>query len=78
MNVIVRSRNDVVSLLVDDIGDVIDIAGAPLEPVPPTLPPTVREAVVGVVSLPEAILLVLDADCAADVPAAARNTGGSK
>jgi purine-binding chemotaxis protein CheW len=77
MNVIIRSRTDVVSLLVDDIGDVIDIAGARLEPAPPTLPVHIREAVVGVVSLPEAILLVLDADRAADVPPAPRNPGGT-
>ncbi|MGN6605568.1 MAG: chemotaxis protein CheW [Jatrophihabitans sp.] len=78
MNVIVRSRNEAVSLLVDDIGDVIDIGDAPFEPVPATLPLTVREAVVGVISLPEAILLVLDADCAADVPAGQRTPGGTK
>lgn len=68
MNVVVRSRNEVVSLLVDDIGDVIDTAGYAVEPVPPTLPSLVRDAVVGVVPLPDALLLVLDADRAADVP----------
>lgn len=77
MNVVIRSRGEVVSLLVDDIGDVIDTAGAAIEPVPPTLPTTVRDVVTGVIPLPEAILLVLDADIAADVPSAHRIPGGS-
>lgn len=77
MNVVLRSRNEVVSLLVDDIGDVIDTAGAATEPVPPTLPSAVRDVVTGVIPLPEAILLVLDADLAADVPPAHRNPGGN-
>lgn len=69
MNVVVRSRNEIVSLLVDDIGDVIDTCGAAIEAVPPTLPERVRDVAVGVIALPEAILLVLDAERAADVPA---------
>jgi purine-binding chemotaxis protein CheW len=81
MNVVVRSRDEVVSLLVDDIGDVIDTAGnadAKHEPVPPNVPAGVRDAVTHVISLPEAILLVLDADLAADVPPAHRTPGGSQ
>jgi purine-binding chemotaxis protein CheW len=73
MNVVVRSRGEVVSLLVDDIGDVIDTDGVALEAVPPTLPIAVREVVTGVVPLPDTILLVVDADKAADV-APVRNT----
>lgn len=76
MNVVVRSRGEVVSLLVDDIGDVIDTAGAELEPVPSTLQPSLRDAVTGVIPLPEAILLVLEADRAADV-ATNRTPGGN-
>lgn len=70
MNVIVRSRGEVVSLLVDDIGDVIDTTGE-LEPVPTNTPAEVRDVVLGVRPLPEAILLVLDADRAVDVHGAA-------
>lgn len=69
MNVVVRSRNEIVSLLVDDIGDVIDTADAPVEHVPATLPAAIRAAVAGVICLPETILLVLDADAAGDVAA---------
>ncbi|GAB2475026.1 chemotaxis protein CheW [Jatrophihabitans fulvus] len=67
MNVVVRSRGEIVSLLVDDIGDVIDTGGAGVEAVPSTVPPLVRATVRGVVPLPDAILLLLDADTAADV-----------
>lgn len=67
MNVIVRSRGEVVSLLVDDIGDVIDTAGLELEHVPSTMPVTVQEVVLGVRPMPDAILLVLDADRAVEI-----------
>jgi len=77
MNVIVRSRGEVVSLLVDDIGDVIDTGGLELEPAPANVPSIVQDVVVGVLPLPEAILLVLDADRAADVTAVPETTGGT-
>ena len=84
MNVIVRSRGEVVSLLVDDIGDVIDASARELEAPPSTLPSDLREAVHGVVSLDvpalpssavasgpaTTILLVLDADRAVDTSSA--------
>lgn len=77
MNVIIRSRGEVVSLLVDDIGDVIDTAGLELEPAPANIPSIVQDVVVGVLPLPDAILLVLDADRAADVTAVPETTGGT-
>ncbi|UMG94632.1 chemotaxis protein CheW [Nocardioides sp. TF02-7] len=76
MNVIVRSRGEIVSVLVDDIGDVIDVSGLRLQPVPPTVPAVVRDVVHGVRSLPDAILLVLDADRALDVTT--NPTGGNR
>lgn len=69
-NVIVRSRGEVVSLLVDDIGDVIDTAGAELQPVPANLPVSVQDVVRGVMPLAGSILLVVDADRAVDVSTA--------
>lgn len=77
MNVIVRSRGEVVSLLVDDIGDVIDTGGLELEPAPSNVPSLVQDVVTGVLPLPESILLVLDADRAADVAAVPETTGGT-
>lgn len=67
MNVVVRSRGEVTSLLVDDIDEVLDTGDRPLEPVPSTLPPSVREVLGGVIPLPDHLLLVLDAGRAADV-----------
>jgi purine-binding chemotaxis protein CheW len=75
MNVVIRSRDEVVSLLVDDIGDVLDTDGAQLQPPPATLPATVRDVTTGVITLPDSILLVLDADLAADIPTARTNGG---
>lgn len=69
MNVIVRSGSDVVSLVVDQIGDVIDTDGIRLQPVPSNLPATVRSVLTGVLTLPEAILLVVDPHLAVELPA---------
>jgi purine-binding chemotaxis protein CheW len=69
MNVIVRSRGEVVSLLVDDIGDVIDTAGLEVENVPSTMPARMAEVVRCVRPMADAVLLVLDADLAVDVTA---------
>lgn len=80
MNVIVRSRGEVVSLLVDDIGDVIDPrdqGSLELEPAPSNMPAEVQDVVVGVRPLPDAILLVLDADRAVDVSAVPDTSGGN-
>jgi purine-binding chemotaxis protein CheW len=82
MNVIVRSRGEVVSLLVDDIGDVItaldqDGAELALEPVPANVPSIVQDVVSRVLALPDAVLLVLDADRAADVSVVPETTGGN-
>ena len=66
MNVIVRAGGEVVSLLVDDIGDVMDAVPSTSRTVPANLPVGVASALHGVVSLPTSILLILDADHAAE------------
>lgn len=70
MNVIVRSRGEVVSLLVDDIGDVVDADGLTFEQMPSNMPAAVQAVVHAVRPLPDKLLLVLDADRAVEVPAA--------
>ncbi len=77
MNVIVRSRGEVVSLLVDDIGDVIDTAGVEPQPAPSNMPWEVQDVVREVRPLPDSILLVLDADRAVDVSTTPDNPGGN-
>jgi purine-binding chemotaxis protein CheW len=67
MNVIVHSLGEVVSLLVDDIGDVLDTQGVARQPVPANLPGPVQEIATGVLPLDAAILLLVDADRAVDV-----------
>jgi len=78
MNVIVRTRGEVVSLLVDDIGDVIDTAGLELEPTPSNIPAAVQKVVLGVLPLPEEILLILDADKAVDSHSPAESAGAER
>ena len=77
MNVVLRSRDEVVSLLVDDIGDVIDTEGQALVPTPSNVPPQVSACLKGVLPRADAILLVLDPDLAADVAAQPVTTGGT-
>jgi purine-binding chemotaxis protein CheW len=60
-NVVIRDGADeAVSLLVDQIGDVVDTDEADFEPVPPTLSGPARDLVLGAYKLPNALLLVLD------------------
>lgn len=80
MNVIVRTRGEVISLLVDDIGDVIDLTGptgAAAEPAPSNLPARLQEMVSEVRPLAASILLVLDVDSAVDVTASHPSGGHS-
>lgn len=67
MNVIAHSRGEVVSLLVDDIGEVVDCEVADLQPAPANLPAAVQDVVRGVLPMSGSILLVLDADRSVDV-----------
>jgi purine-binding chemotaxis protein CheW len=60
MNVVVQNSDGVVSLLVDGIGDVVEVEPAQVESVPETVSARVREVVAGVFKLREGLLLVLD------------------
>ena len=60
MNVVIRSEGDVLSLLVDVIGDVIETDMADFEPPPETLNGTARELIRGAFKLDGKLLLVLD------------------
>lgn len=62
MNVVVRSEDGAVSLLVDEIGDVLDVDEATFEPPPETLRGVARELVRGVYKLKDRLLLVLDTE----------------
>lgn len=62
MNVIIRSQDGPVSLLVDSIGDVIEVDGASLEPTPDTVTPQARRYFKGVHKLEGPLLAILDVD----------------
>lgn len=60
MNVVVRTDEGAVSLLVDEIGDVIEVEDDQREVLPETLPPAARGLILGVYKLPSQLMLVLD------------------
>jgi purine-binding chemotaxis protein CheW len=62
INVIVNTDDGAVSLLVDEIGDVLSVAAADFEAPPPTLQGTQRELTVGTYPLKDRLLLILDID----------------
>ncbi len=71
MNVIVRRGSDVLSLLVDDVGDVLEVREEDFEDPPVTLAGDVREALTGVYKLARGLLLVLDVEKVWDLEAGA-------
>ena len=60
MNVVLRGEDSPVSFLVDEIGEVIEVAADAWERPPETLQGRIRELIQGVYPLPEELLLVLD------------------
>jgi purine-binding chemotaxis protein CheW len=67
MNVVVRTGESVVSLLVDAIGDVLEVSEETYERPPETIPEEVRKLVRGIYKLEGKLLLILDADKAVNV-----------
>jgi len=66
-NVIVRTPDGAVSLLVDEIGDVVEVDPDLYERPPETLAGTARELVTGVYKLENRLLLILDVGSAVTV-----------
>lgn len=74
MNIIIRSEESTVSLLVDDFGDVIEVDPAEMEPPPDTLPEQLRRLLDSVYKLPDSLLLIVNTQeltCTGPAPAAA-------
>jgi purine-binding chemotaxis protein CheW len=67
MNVVVRSEDGAVSLLVDEIGDVVEVEESTFETPPETLRGTVRAMILGVHKLENGLLHVLDTERACQV-----------
>ena len=68
MNVVVRIDDGVVSLLVDEIGDVVEINDDIRESPPETLSGVGRELITDVYKLNDRLLLILDAERTANLP----------
>lgn len=60
VNVVVRSQEGPVSLLVDSIGDVVEVNETSFEAPPPTLERSMRTFIVGVHKLEQGLMHVLD------------------
>ena len=66
MNIVVSSPDGAVSLLVDEIGDVLEMDAANYERPPDNLDPAARELISGVYKMKDGLLLVLDTEKAID------------
>lgn len=62
MMVVVQVDGEPISLLVDEVGDVVDVEESQFETPPDTLDPALRELIVGAYKLPEGLLLALDVE----------------
>ncbi len=69
MNVVVRTGGEVVSLLVDQIGDVLEVKYEQFEQTPSRLDKASKELVKGVFKLDGKLLLVLDVERAVELKA---------
>jgi purine-binding chemotaxis protein CheW len=66
MNVVIRTEDGPLSLLVDEIGDVVEVDDESFEPIPETLTGVDRELIRGVYKLDQNLLLMLDTARAVD------------
>ena len=69
MNVVIRTDDGAVSLLVDEIGDVIEVSEDAFECSPDNVADSIRGLVSGVYKLDKKLLLVLDVDRTVDLDA---------
>ena len=77
MHVVIRRDDGTVSLVVDEIGDVIEVDDGAFEPGPATLPAPARDLFAGVYKLEDRLLLILDADRVLDFDACAASPLGA-
>ena len=73
MNTVVRTAGGAVSLLVDEIGDVVEVEAAAFEQAPDNVDSAARELLKGVYKLKDRLLLVLDTEKAVNVTADSRS-----
>jgi purine-binding chemotaxis protein CheW len=73
MNVVIRTDEGAVSLLVDEIGDVLTLDQHERDLAPETIPPVLRDLLVGIHRLSDRLLIVLDPEKVINVNAAVAN-----
>ena len=79
MNVVIRSADGAVSLLVDEIGDVVEVTEESFERPPETLQGKVRDVILGVHKLDKQLMHVLNTEKACETCERARvRAGGSQ
>lgn len=71
MNIVVRDGDDVLSLLVDEIGDVVEVEEGTFEPAPKTLQGVARQLITGAYKLEGQLLLVLNMERTVQLPVVA-------
>jgi purine-binding chemotaxis protein CheW len=76
MNVVVRSEDGAVSLLVDEIGDVVEVDDGTFESAPETLRGSVRDMILGVHKLKGQLLHVMDIEKACQMVETAEAVAG--
>ncbi len=69
VNVVVRVDDEPVSLLVDEIAGVLEVSQVPFEQTPATVDEKVRDLLLGAYTLPDRLLLALNAERVLDVVA---------
>jgi len=74
MNVVVRTDDGAVSLLVDEIGDVLEVEDSTYERPPETLTGVARQLVRGVYKLKDSLLLIIDTEQTVDLHAKAASS----
>ena len=72
VNVVIRVDDEPVSLLVDEIGGVLEVSQVPFEQTPATVDERVRDLLLGAYTLPDRLLLSLNAKRVLDVGADSR------
>jgi purine-binding chemotaxis protein CheW len=77
VNVVVRSEDGAVSLLVDEIGDVVEVEETSFEPPPETLHGMVRTMILGVHKLNGPLMHVLDIEKACQMTELAETAASS-
>lgn len=70
MNVIVNTRDAAISLLVDRIGDVLEMDDQSYDPPPHNLAPAIRNLIQGVYRLDTRLLLILDTEQVVEIETA--------